>query len=131
MADITKIYTQEVPAFRFIGKKYGDEDRVNGGFGAQWGQAFENGLFSRLEQLADQTLFEDAAAYIGLMRCKDNEPFIYAIGMFCPANTPVPEKMDFLIFRLPVWESVGCTAAKGRYTAENTKSQESWAKRDI
>ena len=45
MADITKIYTQEVPAFRFIGKKYGDEDRVNGGFGAQWGQAFENGLF--------------------------------------------------------------------------------------
>lgn len=94
MADITKIYTQEVPAFRFIGKKYGDEDRVNGGFGAQWGQAFETGLFATLEQLADEKLFEDAGAYIGLMRCKDNEPFVYAIGMFCPANTPVPEGMD-------------------------------------
>lgn len=98
MATITKVYTQQVPAMRFIGKKYGDEDRVDGGFGVHWGRAFETGLFERLEKLADGQLFEDAGAYIGLMRCKDNEPFVYAIGMFCPAGTPVPEDLDSFDF---------------------------------
>ena len=94
MADITKTYVQDVPAFRFIGKTYGDSDRVNGGFSAQWGEAFETGLFERLKKLSDEKLFEDADAYIGLMRCKDGEPFVYAIGMFCPADAPVPEDLD-------------------------------------
>ena len=40
MAQIIKTYRQSVPAMRFIGKKYEDGDRVNGGFGKQWGDGF-------------------------------------------------------------------------------------------
>lgn len=95
MAELTKIYTQDVPATRFIGKFYGDQDRVDGYFGAKWSEAFETGLMQRLEKLADENLFEDAGGYIGLMRCKDGEPFVYAIGMFCPADTSVPEDLNY------------------------------------
>lgn len=37
MAEVIKTYKQSMPATRFIGKKYGDEDRVNGFFSAKWG----------------------------------------------------------------------------------------------
>jgi hypothetical protein len=37
MAEVIRTYRQSVPAMRFIGKKYYDEDRVDGGFGKQWG----------------------------------------------------------------------------------------------
>lgn len=37
MSEIIKVYRQSVPTLRFIGKKYGDSDRVNGTFGKQWG----------------------------------------------------------------------------------------------
>lgn len=33
------------PPTRFIGIKYGDEDRVNGGFGVQWEEWFEKNRF--------------------------------------------------------------------------------------
>ena len=70
MADIVKMYRQELPAFRFIGKKYGDGDRVNGGFGSQWGEWFQNGWFEALEKLpgGGEALCEDGSAYLGLMR---------------------------------------------------------------
>lgn len=35
MYEIVKTYKQAIPAMRFIGMKYGDADRVNGGFGAK------------------------------------------------------------------------------------------------
>lgn len=102
--EIIKTYKQKAPALRFIGKKYGDEDRVDGGFGKQWGEAFApGGLIATVEALSDGTLFEDAGAYIGLMRCKDGEPFLYAIGMFCPAGTEVPEGYWFNDFPQSVW----------------------------
>ncbi len=57
MMKIIRTYTQQVPALRFIGKKYGDGDRVNGGFGQQWGQAFApGGLLAAVEKLADSAL---------------------------------------------------------------------------
>jgi hypothetical protein len=37
-AEIIKTYKQEVPALRFIGKKYGDKDRIDGTFGKYWGR---------------------------------------------------------------------------------------------
>lgn len=94
MADLIKSYRQEVPALRFIGKKYGDADRVGGGFGKQWGEFFENQWFDQLEGLSPDDpkgIYEDGDAYIGLMRWKDNEPFEYWVGMFLPAQTKVPE----------------------------------------
>ena len=59
---IKRIYKQSLPATRFIGKKYSDDDRVDGSFGAKWGEAFETGLFERLEAIAGEQFFEDSGA---------------------------------------------------------------------
>ena len=93
MAEITKVYTERVPALRFIGKKYGDENRVNGGYGKQWGEWFTNGWFDVLENhiKSPNETCADGGAYLGYMRHKDGEPFQYWIGMFAPAETEVPE----------------------------------------
>ncbi len=99
MAEIIKAYKQEVPALRFIGKKYGDEDRVNGSFGAKWGEWFANGWFETLENLASlKDVYEDGDAYVGLMRYKEGEPFQYWIGIFMPDITPVPEGFEYVDF---------------------------------
>ena len=100
MADIVKMYRQELPAFRFIGKKYGDGERVNGGFGSQWGEWFQNGWFEALEKLpgGGEALCEDGSAYLGLMRSKEGEPFEYWIGMLLPAGTKVPEGYGYVDF---------------------------------
>ncbi len=101
MPEVIKCYNQKLPANRFIGKKYGDSDRVGGGFGSQWGEWFNNGWFSIVENLAgdDKSLienYEDANAYLGYMRWKDGEPFEYWIGMFKPEGTAVPEGFEFI-----------------------------------
>ena len=94
---ITRIYRQYFPARRFIGKKYGDTDRVNGSFGTKWGEFFGNGWFEVLESAAVSSVeegYEDGGAYIELMRCRDGEPFEYWVGMFLPPDTPVPEEFE-------------------------------------
>jgi len=102
--EVVKTYRQSVPATRFIGKRYGDEDRVDGGFGKQWGEWHENGWFKLLEDACPKADFEDADAHIGLMRWKENdehemlEPFQYWVGMFFPEGTQVPEGFGFLDF---------------------------------
>ncbi|MCL2665435.1 MAG: hypothetical protein FWE82_07475 [Defluviitaleaceae bacterium] len=71
MAEIIKTYRQSIPAMRFIGKKYEDGDRVNGSFGAKWGEWFANGWFGEIERQIDgdmKNIYEDGDAYIGLMR---------------------------------------------------------------
>lgn len=103
MAKIIKTYTQKLPAVRFIGKCFGDGDRVNGGFGKHWGDAFGGNWFGTIESAAGgadkiAALLEDADAYIGLMRFCDGEPFQYWIGMFTPAGTPVPEGFEYVDF---------------------------------
>jgi len=98
MPEIIKTYRQEVGALRFIGKKYGDEDRIDGGFGPYWGKFFENGWFGELEKLVTDPAktCEDGAAYTGLMRWKEGEPFQYWIGMFMPPGTAVPEGYGYV-----------------------------------
>ncbi len=94
MPEIIKCYRQKVPAARFIGVKYGDGDRVNGGFGVKWSEWFQNNRFAPLEELCNSEFlaeYEDGGAYIGLMRCRNSEPFEYWIGMFLPAEATVPE----------------------------------------
>ena len=97
---VVKAYRQSVPAARFIGIKYGDEDRVNGGFGQQWDDWFANGWNTLLEESCPPADFEDAGAYIGLMRWKGgkdgdehkmSEPFQYWVGKFFAENAEVPE----------------------------------------
>lgn len=101
--EITKIYSQAMPATRFIGKKYGEDDRVNGSFGAKWGEAFGIGLFETIEAAAGgadalRALYEDGGAYIGLMYCDGKDYFEYWIGEFTPVGTPVPEGLQYVDF---------------------------------
>lgn len=99
MIDIIKSYLQPVPAMRFVGIRYGEEDRVDGGFGQKWGEWFQNNLFQPLEQMVTEELlmkYEDAGAYIGMMRWKEGEPFQYWIGMFLPQGTEVPEGYGYV-----------------------------------
>jgi hypothetical protein len=97
-AEITKVYKQDVPALRFIGKKYGDKDRVDGMFGKYWGDWHQNGWFNLLEKQAKnglKSVYEDGDAYIGLMRWKEGEPFEYWIGIFMPENASVPDGFEY------------------------------------
>ncbi|MDR0286606.1 MAG: hypothetical protein LBI03_02705 [Clostridiales bacterium] len=101
MAEIIKVYGQRVGALRFIGKKYGDKDRVNGNFSAKWGEWHSKGWFGIVEKQKDgqlKDIYEDGDAYIGLMRWKDGEPFEYWIGIFMPENTAVPEGFEYKDF---------------------------------
>lgn len=101
MLEIVKTYAQILPASRFIGKQFGDSDRVNGGFGKQWTDAFEGNWFAAIESAADgkcEAFYEDGGSYVGLMRHKNGEPFQYWVGMFTPAGTPVPDGFKHVDF---------------------------------
>jgi hypothetical protein len=99
-AEIIKVYKQDVPALRFIGKKYGDEDRVDGLFGKQWEDWRENGWFDLIKKQTAidlKTMYEDSGFPCGLMWDK-NDVFEYWIGIFMPEDTSVPEGYDFYDF---------------------------------
>lgn len=99
MAKIIKTYRESLPALRFIGKRYGNEDRVDGNFGNLWHDWFHNGWFKILEEKFDlKSVSENGDAYIGLMRWKEGEPFEYWIGVFCPEAAEVPEGFAFVDF---------------------------------
>ena len=117
---VVKAYRQSIPATRFIGKQFGDEDRVGGGFGKQWGDWFKLGWCEQLEAHSPRADFEDADAYIGLMRIKEceegeeKEPFQYWVGMFFAENAEVPEGYDYVDF--PACDlGVGWLYGKGSY----------------
>ncbi|MCL1858014.1 MAG: GyrI-like domain-containing protein [Oscillospiraceae bacterium] len=87
---VVKVYRESLPKVKFIGKKYGDSDRINGSFGAKWGEWFSNGWFNILEKEIDMLPKEcEGGAYIGLMRVKNNI-FEYWVGMFAAEGSPVP-----------------------------------------
>jgi len=93
-AEIIKLYTEEMPSTRFIGKKYNIEDQHEGSFSNIWDSWFTNGWFEQIENQSKHSLsewFQEGDAYIGLERMKDNEPFEYYIGIFMPSDTIVPE----------------------------------------
>lgn len=101
MYEIVKNYKQAIPATRFIGIKYGDEDRTNGSFASKWERWFETGRFEKLESLIKDDFrqaYEDFDAYVGLMRYKEGEKFEYWIGMFLPEGTMVPEGFEYVDF---------------------------------
>ena len=108
MPEIIKTYRQALPALRFIGKQYGDADRVDGTFSSKWDEWFQRGWFTLLEQAAGASLeniCEDGGAYLGLMRSKESEAFQYWIGMLTPAGTAVPDgffALDFPALELAV-----------------------------
>lgn len=95
MAEIIKVFREEVPAMRFIGKKYHD-------FGG-WGEWFANGWFDTVENSMGGTakildIWANGAGYAGMECRKGGELAEYWIGMFTPENTEVPEGFDYLDF---------------------------------
>jgi len=92
MLKITRTYKEAVEPMRFIGKMYGDEDRVDGFFGAKWGEWFENGWFDQLEKLGT---LDNWGHYIGIMGHEDGI-FKYWIGMFMPVDTDVPDGFNHM-----------------------------------
>lgn len=95
---VIKTYRQDIPATRFIGIKYGDEDKVGGMFGTKWQEWFQTGKFGPLLNSAGESFFEDSGACIGLMRWKEGEPFQYWIGMFTKPETAIPDGYGFIDF---------------------------------
>jgi hypothetical protein len=96
--EINKIYRQEVPALRFIGKKYGDKDRIDGMFGKYWHDWLQNEWFDEIKKQTDKnlkTMYENGDSTIGLMRWKEGEDFEYWIGIFMPENTVVPKGYEY------------------------------------
>jgi len=88
--EITKVYKQDVPAMRFIGKK-----------GLDWGAWWQNGWFDILEKCVDENFkktYEDWNSYLGLIRHKEGDPFDYSVGMLLPENTAVPEGFEYRDF---------------------------------
>ena len=93
---VINTYRQVIPASRFIGIQYGPAD---GGYSEKWCEWFSEGRFDVLRELSpEEEFFQYSSATIGLMRCKENEPFQYWIGMFLPADTPVPAGYSFIDF---------------------------------
>ncbi len=96
MAEIIKTFRENVPAMRFIGKKYPD-------FGGWWGEWFANGWFDQIEKAMGGMgsilkIWENGGGYVGLERRCENAPFEYWIGIFTPADTIVPEGFDSVDF---------------------------------
>ena len=89
MAEVVKVMQEQVPALRFIGKRY---TKADGPFGKKWGEWFREGRFGVLEALGSAP--EHEGAYIGLMRSAGE--FEYWIGMFFPLGTQAPEGYDFV-----------------------------------
>lgn len=95
MAEIIKVFKEQIPAMRFIGKKYS-------GF-VPWGEWFANCWFDELENLMGGTriikkLWENGGAYVGLERRENGKLCEYWIGMFMPVETVVPDQFEYIDF---------------------------------
>ncbi len=96
MAEIIKVFKENIPNLRFIGKKYDN-------FG-HWGEWWQNGWFDLLESTMGGTekitsFWENGGGYIGVERQADEQPFEYYIGMLTPENTPIPDGFVSIDFK--------------------------------
>ncbi|MCL1813352.1 MAG: helix-turn-helix domain-containing protein [Treponema sp.] len=116
---IIKTYKQELPALRFIGKKYAE---TPGGSVFDCTQSARtntlpkqladkilasldnwrlNYMFEAIEKKSDKnlkTLYEGGDAYISLMRIKDDKIVECWLGLFMPEKTKVPEGYETIDF---------------------------------
>jgi len=93
--EVTKVYKEHFPALRFIGKRYTNDDRVNGGFGKQWGEWWASDLFTRMKEAVNVAPYDEST--IGLMTMRgDMSDFTYWIGLFFPAGSNVPDGYEAL-----------------------------------
>ena len=74
MAEIIKVFKEDIPSLRFIGKKYS-------GFG-HWGEWWQHGWFDVLENAMGGTdkilsVWENGGGYVGVERRATGQPFVY------------------------------------------------------
>ena len=110
MAEIMKVFREEVPAMRFIGKKYHDY--------SGWGEWFANGWFETIENSMGGTdrilgIWENGGAYVGLECRKNGDLQEYWIGMFAPENTAVPEGFAHIHSEVKPWDLLGLRKGRG------------------
>ncbi len=99
---IIKTYKERYPALRLIGKRYTDDDRINGSFSSKWREWHQKGWFAELEKSAKPV--EGEYGYLGLMTFRTDHQdlppkengFSYWIGIFFPLGTPVPDGFEYL-----------------------------------
>lgn len=92
---VTKTYLEQFPALRFIGKRYTNDDRTDGGFGKQWGEWWADNRFDKLKTNITSAPFDEST--IGLMTMRgDMTDFTYWVGLFFPSGTIVPEGYNFI-----------------------------------
>lgn len=92
---VTNVYKEHFPTLRFIGKRYTNDDRAEGGFGGQWDEWTRGDGFSALKKAALVPPFSEDT--IGLMTMRgDMNGFTYWIGLFFPEKTEVPMGYDYL-----------------------------------
>lgn len=69
MPEVVNVQREQLPALRFIGKRYTDADRdPNGGFAERWDEWFRGDRFAALEALGPAAAH--SGAFIGLMRVR-------------------------------------------------------------
>jgi len=90
---IKKIYKQELPALRFIGKKCIEtSEKVNVlNLLDNWQLNNWFGAIEKQSAIDYKTFFEGADAYINLVRKKEGGNFEHWMGMFLPTETEVPQ----------------------------------------
>jgi len=100
--EVVKTYKEHLPAVRFVGKMYTDEDREEdnpkGGFDKYWTEWHKNGWLDILRQLPQIENIDNSP--IGLMGIEYKDGvhcnFQYWIGMMLPIETNVPEGFSFV-----------------------------------
>ena len=93
--EVVKVFKEHHPALRFIGMKYTNDDRKDGGFGEQWHDWIQNDRFAKLTGAVSASPYDQAS--IGLMTMKgDMTGFTYWVGLFFPAGTAAPAGYDFI-----------------------------------
>ncbi len=95
MAEIIKVYREHLPAARLIGKRYMEEDRINGSFGAKWGEWFQNNWFQEILGETLSVMPGDYGSYLGMMRVIGDQ-FEYWIGTVFPLETSVADGFDYI-----------------------------------
>jgi len=98
---IIKTHKQELPALRFIGKKYSTPDFSFKAILDNLESGCIDHLFEAIENQSDKdpaALYEGGNAYIGLVKHNGSEVIEYWIGMFMPQNTGVPQGYAMIDF---------------------------------
>jgi len=97
---IKKVFKQELPALRFIGKKCFETSAMVNVLNMLDSWQLK-GWFDVIEKQSNidyKTFFKGGDAYINLVRKKDNDICEHWMGMFMPEKTEVPQGYDMIDF---------------------------------